>query len=324
MKTFEEIYNEIQSVDNSEINIAWKEAKEERKKAHKRGLITCLTLDGTIFAIFTLLMLFTDIKELDGGYPLLLPMIFPLLIINLLIYLLTISFTNKKQKEFRKIYKESIISNLINNFFTNVEYFPEKQMPKYIYNEVRYESYDRYHSDDYFEGQLDNKYGVQMGEVKTEEVETRRDAQGRTTTTTRTVFSGLFGKIILNKSINSELRIMQNGKLFFNKERIKMDSNEFEKYFDVKATNQILGMQLLTADVMQDLIDFQNENNIRYDIVIENDVLYLRFHCGRIFEPTNIKNEMIDKKMLEKYYNVLKFTNVLVEKIINLINETEF
>ena len=54
-----------------------------------------------------------------------------------------------------------------------------------------------------------------------------------------------------------------------------MDSNEFEKYFDVKATNQILGMQLLTADVMQDLIDFQNENNIRYDIVIENE-LYLQ------------------------------------------------
>ena len=127
----------------------------------------------------------------------------------------------------------------------------------------------------------------------------------------------------MDKSINSELRIMQNGNFFMNKERLKMDSGEFEKYFDVKATNQIIGMQLLTSDVMQELIEFQNNNSIRYDITIINNILYLRFHCGNLFEPTNIKNGITDKDKLEKYFSILSFTNNLASRIINLVNETE-
>ena len=46
-------------------------------------------------------------------------------------------------------------------------------------------------------------------------------------------FNGLFAKIILDKNINSELRIMQNGKFLLDKNKLNMDSSEFEKYFDV-------------------------------------------------------------------------------------------
>ena len=30
MKTFDEIYEELQNIDNSELNIAWQKAKKER------------------------------------------------------------------------------------------------------------------------------------------------------------------------------------------------------------------------------------------------------------------------------------------------------
>ena len=39
-----------------------------------------------------------------------------------------------------------------------------------------------------------------------------------------------------------------------------MDSQEFEKSFDVTASDKIKAMQLLTSDVMADLIDFKNNS----------------------------------------------------------------
>lgn len=126
----------------------------------------------------------------------------------------------------------------------------------------------------------------------------------------------------MDKSINSELQIMQNGSFALSK-KLKMDSSEFEKYFDVKASNQIIGMQLLTADVMQELVDFENKTKMKFDIVIKENELYLRFHSGNMFEPTNLKKGPLDKEAIQKYFYMLNFTYNLSNKLINVINETE-
>jgi len=49
MKTFDEIYSELQNDDNSELKQIWQEARKERNKANKISWITCLVID--IFAI---------------------------------------------------------------------------------------------------------------------------------------------------------------------------------------------------------------------------------------------------------------------------------
>lgn len=98
---------------------------------------------------------------------------------------------------------------------------------------------------------------------------------------------------------------------------------EFEKEFNVYATNRIVGMQLLTSDVMEMLIDFKKKANIRYDIVIDNETIYLRFHCGSLFEPRLLKKKVLDEKSLKSYYNILNFTYELTNKIIKVINDVE-
>ena len=115
---------------------------------------------------------------------------------------------------------------------------------------------------------------------------------------------------------------MQNGELLSNK-RLKMDSSEFEKYFDVQASNQIIGMQLLTADVMEELVDFENKTKMKFDIFIKGNELYLRFHSGEMFEPTNFKNGPLDKNSIQKYFYMLNFTYNLSNKLINIINDTQ-
>lgn len=82
-------------------------------------------------------------------------------------------------------------------------------------------------------------------------------------------------------------------------------------------------MQLLTADIMQELIDFRNENNIEYDITVINNNIYLRFHCGEMFEVTSLKKGIIEEKAFNKYFNITKFTYNLSKKLINVIEQTE-
>ena len=82
-------------------------------------------------------------------------------------------------------------------------------------------------------------------------------------------------------------------------------------------------MQLLTADVMEEMIEFENKTNIKYDIVIKEDEIYLRFHCGSMFEPQALKKGIINKEQLERYFYMLNFTYNLSNRLIELINETE-
>lgn len=246
-------------------------------------------------------------------------------IIDTVIYVIItlISGFSKEYKELNTQYKNIVIKKIINNFYDNLEYFPYKSMPEYIYENAGYEYYDCYSSDDYFEAQINNKYSIQMAEVLTKEKREHEDANGEKREEEIIEFNGLFAKIILDKNINSELRIMQNGKFLLDKNKLNMDSSEFEKYFDVKTTNKIIAMQLLTSDVMEELIKFEDKTKMKYDIYIKNDELYLRFHSGAMFEIENLKKEILDKELIEKYFYILNFTYNLSNKLINIINDTQ-
>ncbi|MBQ3145920.1 MAG: DUF3137 domain-containing protein [Clostridia bacterium] len=313
MKQFEDLYNEINN--NEELNNAWKQAREEEQKIKKVTL--------PIHIVISLILLVVMIKSIGFNFMGMLPIIIMIIFANLIIFVVSMFF-RKKQREYGNVFKNIIIKELINNFYNNVEYFPNKQIPSRIYDEPKYnEYYNRYHSDDYIEAKINNKYDISMAEVKTEKVETKRDKDGNTHTTTTTKFHGIFAKIVIDKSIKSELKIEQNGKFVFSKKRLEMDSSEFEKYFDVSATNKIIGMQLLTVDIMEELIDFVNKTNMKYDIVINNNNIYLRFHSGTMFETGSLKKGAVDKDMMQKYFYMLNFTYNLADKIIKLINETE-
>jgi len=317
MKQFEDLYRTIQ--ENDEIKLAWEEARAEQKKVNKIS-ITISVVTTTILIILMIILL--NRSHEFRRMMIVPPFIFGIFFINIIIFIISLFF-RKKQRKYNTVFKEIIIKKLIENFYNNIEYFPNKQMPRRIYDEERYEYYNRYYSDDYIEAKINNKYDIGMAEVRTVEESTRRDSNGRTHTTRTTKFHGIFAKIVIDKSINSELKIKRNGSAAFSKNRLEMDSSEFEKYFDVSSTNKIIGMQLLTADVMEELIEFENKTNMRYDIVIKNNNIYLRFHSGTMFEPQALKKGIINKESLQKYFYMLNFTYNLSDKIIKLIHETE-
>lgn len=82
-------------------------------------------------------------------------------------------------------------------------------------------------------------------------------------------------------------------------------------------------MQILTADIMEMLLDFLKKYDMNFDVVIKNNIIYLRFHSGDMFEAASIKKEAFDENTIKKYYDMLEFTYNLSDKLIKLINETE-
>lgn len=317
MKTFDEIYNELQNDNNiNELNNEWKKTQEKNKKNKKIAVTVILIID-----LLILLILFAY-----GSMQLATSIMPVILVLNIVaggIILASLTLS-KEYIEFVGKYKDFITKKIISNFYDNLEYFPEKEMPEYIYREARYEHYDNYSSNDYLEAQIDNKYSIQMADVSAEEIREYEDQNGEKREEKITVFSGIFAKIIIDKSINAELRIMQDKKLKFDKNRLNMDSSEFEKYFDVKSSDPVIAMQILTADVMEELVEFENKTNMKYDIYIKDNEIYLRFHLGALnVNVWNLKNSVLDPKVTQKSFYMLNFTYNLSKKLINILNDIQ-
>ena len=303
-------------LNRKEIEDNWEITKKQKAKRSKIAFLIMAILNA--FILFFVVYLFFKVGIF--GLFAIFPAIMFCLVPDIIIYAI---LTSGATKQYNNLFKEKIIDNLFKNFFNDVDYIPKKPMPEQIYNEGKYDGfYNRYHSDDYMEGIIDDKYKIKMAEIKTEHEETETDSDGHTRTTTTTIFSGLFAKIDIGKSIENEFRIKQNG-TFFNKNRVEMDSEEFEKYFDVISTNEILGMQLLTHDVMEILVDYRNLLNRYFDILIKDNIMYIRLHVGSMFEARINKKTVIDKELVERYYNTLEFIYSLSKKMIKVVEETQ-
>ena len=74
---------------------------------------------------------------------------------------------------------------------------------------------------------------------------------------------------------------------------------------------------------MEELIEFENKTNMKFDIFIKDNELYLRFHSGEMFEAGNLKNGALDKETIQKYFYMLNFTYNLSKRLINLVDETQ-
>jgi hypothetical protein len=85
-----------------------------------------------------------------------------------------------------------------------------------------------------------------------------------------------------------------------------LDSKEFENEFDVYTNDKIFAMQLLTADTMQNMVQYKKGFKINYELTIKNGYLYLRFPIYRsVFEPAFFKKDAIDKITLYNDYCIL-------------------
>ena len=326
MLEFKELYQKIQSENLSKFQELEELAKKESKRNRKICAIICIILD--LIILFAVSKVSNEnlgnVSNESGAFSgmMIFVTLFQLLIIDLVICLVICAIFGKNQRKYAQVFKENVIKALIDNFYDDAKYSPNTGIPKSVYNEDRYnEYYNRYNSEDYFEGKILNKYNIEMAEVETQKVETHRDSKGNTHTTTTTIYHGLFAKVDMEKSIQTSLQIRKNHKT--TGEKVRMDSQVFEEYFDVASDNKIITMQILTHDVMDMLMSFVEATKIKFDISVYGSQMYFRFYTGEVFELPSLKKGAFDEDALKKYYDVLEFTYILSRKMIELIEEAK-
>jgi len=292
MKSFNEIYANVHKKCNDDLEMA--------RQATIQGNIFSLVIIGVIAIFFTIIT-----RSVYG------------ITLGFVAWIFCICF-NKKSRIYTKMFKENVIKTFVKEYSSNLDFIPYRGISRHIYSEGEFEHFDIFDSEDNIIGTLENGNVMNMSEVHTQDEYT--DSDGDTQRTT--LFHGLFAVVELQKLVNANIKIRKDKLLFEGKNKVEMDSGEFEKIYTVFSTNNIIAMQLLTADIMQMFIDFKIENKIMPELTIKGNKMYIRFHTGNVFEA-NILKKALDFDTLARYYNIITFTLKLTEKMIKNIQETE-
>ena len=201
-------------------------------------------------------------------------------------------------------------------------WIPLKEMPSDIFDEANYGGYyNSYVSDDYFEGKINNQ-NIKMADLLVQRITVEKDKDGNEEKKVMTIFGGLFGKIELEKSINSNLNITRDYSSSIKKtQKLEMDSYGFEKIFNVYTDNNIIAMQLLTSDIQEGLLDIYNKYKIDFHIIIKQNKMYVLFDTESMFEVFSTKDN--PSEVLKKYFEIMTFIYILIEKILKTIESTQ-
>ena len=310
MKSFYEVYEQIED-----------ESYEKLEKSRKKSQVILL-ISIIVCVAMVILIPFSLLKTREAYTANSVQMVIIIYVVSILLVLLPFIIKILSKSKYTPEFKEKVIGKFINNIDEKLKYLPEQGISSYTYSLAEFEKFDRFESEDLITGILDGKYMFQMSEVKTKWES--KDEKGRKTSFP--IFHGLFGNIQCPKSIKTTLKIRPDkwvfGKIFKRKTKVTMDSQEFEKYFDVYGDNKIIVMQILTAEVMAAMIDFRKQSKIKYELTIKDSNIFIRFHTGGVFEPGLFKNSL-DYNMLKRYYDIIDFVFKVTREINSVVEKTD-
>ena len=195
MKNFEEIYKKIYS-----------ENFDELEKVRKQKLLKKFIIAIIIIIIATVIAIFSSSP-----------------FIAICLATIAIIIVSVIPDKFNSLYKSRIITELIKGYDPNLSFDSQLSIPRSLYNQAEFESYDRYYSNDYIYGKIDGIIPFELGDIHTEDESTDSDGH----TTSYTVFRGLFSAAEFNQSINTTIKIRSDkgflGKLVSNKEIMQIN-----------------------------------------------------------------------------------------------------
>ena len=230
--------------------------------------------------------------------------------------------TENYKNVFIESYKEKIIAKFIKlvnedfNYTTSYQNLQEiadnYANADFLYND-NLSSFNRLQLDDYIDGYLSDDCFIQISDIHIQSIikvsgyeNIQEIFQGLfVTSTTKFDTNNSYVRIFLKKDFLLDL---------INSEKIELDNDKFNKIFNVSSNNKIMATRILTADLMEELIEFNEYCNLKYEIVMKDKKIYLRFFTGPMFEPL-FCNTIIDKKSLYTYYYIFNFVCSITEKI---------
>lgn len=196
------------------------------------------------------------------------------------------NFTNKVKKE--------IFPGLFKSIDNNLIYDGKIIIPKDKFiNSNLYDSFNcSYYSQDSITAKVNNK-DVGMYEL---EVETGSGKHRRT------VFSGLFLHIVLDKTLQSDMKIVCNTSkdfgiiktLFANEDKVNLENIDFENKYDVYCLDQIYARKIITLNFMEKLLYATEKLNRIIQISFKKNNIYIAINGLQLINDSNLFSKKID------------------------------
>ncbi len=156
--------------------------------------------------------------------------------------------------------KLKLVTTLLEEEFEGVSYEPHAKIPaSRIIGTKTVKAPDRYYGEDYMRGSYkDVKFEVSDVDLKERRV--HRDSKGHTHVTYETYFKGRWYIYTFPKNFKKELKILEARAPFFANQglvRVETESIDFNKKFNVYATDLTYGFYHITPSMIEKLMQFE-------------------------------------------------------------------
>lgn len=239
--------------------------------------------------------------------------IFPIILfiaaVTIMIY--KIEYRNKTFNSIKQELFSEVLSNLIEN--DTIIYDKKGMAEEEFINSEIYKYYDNYYTSDILKSSKDN---FCIANVTTSKKEGKKST---------TVFRGVFGYAKTEEFFENEIiikpdvenKFASNVSNMYNKftgngsNIIRLENNEFEKYFEVFSSNQIKARQIITLDYMEKLLNIKKEINAIIKIIYKGNRKYVAIWYDRILDEDEILREGIKIKSIKE--KISKLINTILE-----------
>lgn len=219
---------------------------------------------------------------------------------------------------YRKIYKETIIGKLIKKYNDDFLYTQDGGpiVDSDYYDAAFDRNWDVIEKTDGVIGGLEDGSRFRMAQITTYKNRPYLDENGKRQIKKEQTYKGTFCVITLNKMINNQIQIVGNTRKFrYDKNRIEIDSENFEKEFDMMAKDRIHALRIFTPEVVEIFVTLRERIKVPYRLRIEGEKIYIKIDNGDIFEPITYKAELNASALLE-YYNTIDIPVTMATTII--------
>lgn len=241
-----------------------------------------------------------------------------LIAVYVLSSMLVIYRYKKDRKRYNELFKKNVIKELVVLISPNLSYQQdgnEQMCNQYLEADFEEIEFNTFESTDYIKGKLSSGRNMQMSKLSL----LNCNQSGEKINVADTF---LFVCYEMGFTSPHEVNIVKNKNIKIGKDRIEIDSSDFEKYFDVFCPSAMTAMQILTHDVLEEITSFYVQYKMNFQIVFRNNKIYIKFNTGDIFSPSIWKKPM-DNDLLWTFYLVLNFSLSLSKKLDKLLDGTQ-
>lgn len=217
-------------------------------------------------------------------------------------------YYDKHESKYIDFYKREFISNFFELLNDNLTYLRTRNEITEIIEEYKSSKFnkllDAFEANDFVEGYTNKDIFVKMCGLHVS------FGAGKNKHNLR--INSVFSFAYLNKYLKTQIKISTKHKL--EKNVIKIDNEEFEKIYQVSSKNEEEARKILKEETIKCLIEFYNQNNINFEIILKSNRLYIRFFRDGMFEP-KIHTASINKESILKDFKMMNFVINFSDKL---------